>query len=253
MTPRFWLWLGFIGMSAGAALILLVGKRRTTAEEGDTIIHGIVPIIAACSYLAMAAGQGSIVLPAGPESGHALRVFYFARYIDWSFTTPLLLLGLAGTAMHSGRRRSAAVWGMLASDLVMIVTALCFGLSGVAWIKWTWFAISCGAFLAVFYAIFVQLREENAAEREDTRRDFKRDAAFLSVLWLAYPLILLLDEDGLGVLGATLSVALIALVDLTAKVVYGLLATVETARRVDRDLASGTPLAPSRGRRAAAE
>ena len=79
----------------------------------QTVLHGIVPIIAACSYFTMAAGQGSLLLPAGPDSAHALRVFYYARYIDWSFTTPLLLLGLAGTAMHSGMRRPAAVWGMI--------------------------------------------------------------------------------------------------------------------------------------------
>jgi bacteriorhodopsin len=54
MTPQFWLWLGFAGMAAGAAVILFIAKRRTPAEEADGIIHGIVPIIAACSYFAMA-------------------------------------------------------------------------------------------------------------------------------------------------------------------------------------------------------
>ena len=136
----------------------------------------------------------------------------------------------------------------------MVVTALIFGLTSVAWIKWTWFTISCGAFLAVFYAIFVQLREENAAERDDTRRDFMRNAVFLSVVWLGYPLILLVGQDGLGLLGGTAAVALIAVLDLTAKVVYGLMATVETARRVDRDLdGAPTRLATRDARPAAAE
>jgi bacteriorhodopsin len=240
MTPQFWLWLGFAGMSAGAALILVMGKRRTAAEETDTIIHGIVPIIAACSYLAMATGQGSIQLPAGPDAGTATRAFYFARYIDWSFTTPLLLLGLANTAMHSGMRRPAVIWGMIGSDLIMIVTAFVFGLSQVAWLKWTWFAISCGAFLAVYYGIFVQLREENAREREDTRTAFMQNAVFLSVLWMAYPVVLLFGDDGLGLLSPSLGLGIIAVLDLVAKVVYGIMATRRTAQRVDRDLAQGT-------------
>ncbi|KQP88335.1 bacteriorhodopsin [Methylobacterium sp. Leaf117] len=246
MTPQFWLWLGFAGMAAGAAAILFLGKRRTQAEEADTIIHGIVPIIAACSYFAMATGQGNILLPAGPEAADTARQFYFARYIDWTFTTPLLLLGLARTAMHSGMRRPAVVWGLIGSDLIMIVTALAFGLSTVAWIKWTWFAISCGAFAAVFYGIFVQLREENAAERADVQSDFRRNAVFLTAVWCAYPVVLLVGQDGLGILSPAVALAVVAILDLTAKVVYGIMATRETTRAVDRDLAEGhaaaTPL-----------
>ncbi|WP_342150556.1 bacteriorhodopsin [Methylorubrum sp. SB2] len=243
MTPQFWLWLGFAGMAAGAAAILFLGKRRTQAEEADTIIHGIVPIIAACSYFAMATGQGSLVLPAGPEAAEAARQFYFARYIDWAFTTPLLLVGLSRTAMHSGLRRPAVVWGLIGSDLIMIVTALAFGLSEVAWVKWTWFAISCGAFLAVFYGIFVQLREENAAERGDVRAAFLRNAVFLTVVWCAYPVVLLVGQDGLGLLSPTLALGIVAVLDLTAKVAYGLMATIQTTRAVDRDLTETRPSA----------
>ena len=243
MTPQFWLWLGCAGMAAGAAAILFLAKRRTLTEEADGIIHGIVPIIAACSYFAMATGQGSITLPAGPDAADVARQFYFARYIDWTFTTPLLLVGLARTAMHSGMRRQAVVWGLVGSDLIMIVTALAFGLSEVAAVKWTWFAISCGAFLAVFYGIFVQLREENAAERADVRKVFLRNAVFLTGVWCAYPVVLLVGQDGLGLLSPAVALAVVAILDLTAKVAYGILATIETTRAVDRDLAEGTAAA----------
>jgi bacteriorhodopsin len=240
MTPQFWLWLGFAGMAAGAAAILFMAKRRTPAEEADGIIHGIVAIIAACSYFAMATGQGSLILPAGPDAAEAARQFYFARYIDWTFTTPLLLVGLSRTAMHSGMRRPAVVWGLIGSDLIMIVTALAFGLSDVAAVKWTWFAISCGAFLAVFYGIFVQLREENASERADVRKAFVRNAVFLTGVWSAYPIVLLVGQDGLGILSPTAALAVIAILDLTAKVVYGIMATLEATRAVDRDLKDGS-------------
>ncbi|RZK87613.1 MAG: rhodopsin, partial [Methylobacterium sp.] len=44
----------------------------------------------------------------------------------------------------------------------------------------------------------------------------------------------------------SLALAVIAILDLTAKVVYGIMATLETTRAVDRDLAEGrtatTPL-----------
>lgn len=57
------LWVTTIIMLAGGLLILATGKRRTSSEGLHTVLHGVVPIIAACSYLAMATGQGLVTLP----------------------------------------------------------------------------------------------------------------------------------------------------------------------------------------------
>ena len=236
MTEQFWLWLATLVMLVGGLAILAIGKRRTPAEESHTVLHGIVPIIAACSYFAMAVGQGSIVLPIEGATG-AAREFYFARYIDWSFTTPLLLLALSLTAQHSGIRRPGAVGGVLLADLLMIATALFFGLSVTLWIKWTWFLISCVAFLGVFYVLWVSYVQAVALERADVQANYRRNAAILSVLWVAYPVILLVDTDGLGLIGATTGVALIAILDVVSKVAYGLIATVGETKAVDGELA----------------
>lgn len=243
MTPQFWLWLDTIGMALGAAAILFVGKRRTVAEESHTIYHGIVPIIAAVSYLAMAAGQGAVpiatALLGDPAQGTDLvltRTFYFARYIDWAFTTPLLLLPLALLAVHSRLRNLGLVAGLLLADLLMVVTALFFGLSSVAWIKWTWFLVSCGAFAAVYWVMWVPLRQQAALERADVQASYRANASILSVLWLIYPILLFFDADGLDLFNETLSVALIAILDFVAKVVYGLYTIRGFERIVDRDL-----------------
>lgn len=246
MNEQSWLWLGFAGMSAGAALILLTGKGKTPKEGMATILHGIVPIIAACSYFAMAVGQGSIIRPNNVPGADPQFNFYFARYVDWLFTTPILLTTLVMTATHTGLRRPGLLVGIILSDVIMIVTALFFGLTGVAWIKWTWFAISCGAFLAIYYVIWGPLREEAEHQREDVRGTFKATAVILSVVWFIYPIILLIDPEGLRWIGSTTSVALIAVTDLTAKVAYGLFATARHSRIADADLAEGagprTPL-----------
>ena len=239
MTPQFWLWLGFAGMASGAAAILFLAKRRTATEEADGIIHGIVPIIAACSYFAMATGQGSLVLPAGPDAAEAARQFYFARYIDWTFTTPLLLVGLARTAMHSGMRRSAVVWGLIGSDLIMIVTAFAFGLSVDPVLKWSWFGISCAAFLGVYYVLWIPNLQANKLERDDTRKTYRTNASMLSVLWFLYPFVLAASPDGLGIVGDATAILGIAILDVLSKVVYGLLAVSSDTKATDRDLAEG--------------
>ena len=236
MTAQFWFWLTTFAMLAGGLAILALGKRRTPGEEAHTVLHGIVPIIAACSYFAMAVGQGSIALPIEGVSG-ATRDFYFARYVDWTFTTPLLLTALSLTAQHSGVRRHGAMAGLLLSDVMMIATALFFGLSVTSWIKWTWFLISCVAFLGVFYVLWVSYMQEVKAERADVQANYRRNATILSVLWTGYPLILLIGTDGLGVIGSAASTAVIAILDLTAKVGFGLMVTTSHAKTVDRDLA----------------
>ena len=244
MTPQFWLWLDVIAMAVGAGAILFLGKRRTAAEESHTIFHGIVPIIASLSYLAMAAGQGvmpiTVALISDPTQSTDLllaRTFYYARYIDWAFTTPLLLLPLALLAVHSRPRHLGLVAGLLLADLMMIATALFFGLSVVPWIKWTWFLVSCGAFAAVYWVMWVPLRQQAALERADVARTWRANALVLSGLWLVYPVILFLDPDGLGVFSETVSVALIAIIDFVSKVVYGRYTIRGFERGVDRDLA----------------
>ena len=236
MSSNFWLWLTTIVMLLGGLAILAMGKRRTPTEEVHTALHGIVPIIAACSYFAMAIGQGAITLPVLGAAEGTTRVFYYARYIDWTFTTPLLLATLAMTAMHSGPKRPGIIVGVILADVMMIATAFFFGLSEVVWIKWTWFVISCVAFLAIYYVIWVTQMQANRDERDDVRGNYKRNATILTVLWFIYPIILFFAPDGTRIFSDAFSVFCIAVLDVVSKVVYGLLTTMADTKTVDRDL-----------------
>ena len=234
-------------MFVGGLLILFTGKRRTPSEELHTVCHGIVPIIAACSYFAMAIGQGSILLPtdtAVATGTAATRIFYYARYVDWSFTTPLLLLTLSMTAMHAGPKRTGAIMGVILADVMMIVTAFAFGASTFAFAKWAWFIISCIAFLGVYYVLWISNMQANAAERDDIRSTYRRNATVLSAVWLLYPVVLAFAPDGLNVMSDGLSVLCIAVLDVVAKVVYGLSAVKSDTQATDLDLAEGGTTRP---------
>lgn len=248
MDSHTLLWLTTLVMTAGGLLILLTGKRRTPSEELHTVLHGIVPLIAACSYFAMANGQGAIILGADAATAGtgAGRIIYFARYIDWTFTTPLLLVALSMTAMHAGQKRPGAIVGAVLADVMMILTAFLFGISEVAWIKWTWFIVSCAAFLGVFYVIWVSQMQANALERDDVRTSYRHNASVLTVLWLIYPVVLAVSPDGLNTIGDTLSTLLIAILDVVSKVIYGLMTVASDAKTTERDLAEGGRAAPLR-------
>lgn len=255
MTSNMILWAATAIMLAGGFAILAIGKRRTPAEEMQTVLHGVVPIIAACSYLAMATGQGLVSLPtvAAAAAGQPgpTRIFYYARYIDWTFTTPLLLLSLGLGAMRRGPKLYGALTGAILADLVMIVTAFAFGASLHDPAKWTWFIVSCAAFLGVYYVIWKPQMDASAGQRDDVRSTYRRDAALLSVVWLAYPVVLAVAPDGLGVIGDAAGVGAIAVLDVVAKVVFGLMSVRSDTRATDRDLAEGETATDRPLRRAA--
>ena len=245
MTSNQILWVTTFLMLAGGLLILAKGKRRTPSESLQTVLHGIVPIIAACSYFAMASGQGLVVLPtdAATAAGQAAptRIFYFARYIDWAFTTPLLLLTLGFSAMRRGPKRYGALVGAVLSDLIMIITAFAFGASLQDWTKWTWFIISCVAFLGVYYVIWKPQLEASAVQREEVQATYRRHAGILSVVWFVYPVVLAVAPDGLGAVSDTVSVLAIAVLDVIAKVIYGYIAVQADTEATTADLAESEP------------
>jgi bacteriorhodopsin len=238
MDETTWLWIGAFGLLGGSALLFATGGRRTQDEEGHTLIHGLVPLFAAIAYFAMARHQGGITLSSG-------RTFLFARYLDWSVTTPCLLLGLAMTALHGAHRRAGLVAGLLASDVVMIVTGLFFGASQDPFNKWVWYITSCVAFLAVYYVLFGPLREEANARDEVRASSYNRNAVILSALWFLYPIFVILGPDGIEWWSATLTTAAITILDIVAKVGFGLLTAASSKQATDGDLARGTVTSPS--------
>ena len=106
MNIETWLWVGTIGMLLGMVLLYLpLLSNKSEHEEGDMIAHFYVPMIAFTLYLLMALGAGALTTSTG-------RVFYFGRYIDWTFTTPLLLysLGVDRAAWHGYQAARPVVW-----------------------------------------------------------------------------------------------------------------------------------------------
>lgn len=232
MTETTWLWVGCAGMALGAVALFVVGHRRTQDEEAHTQIHVIVPVIASLSYFAMATRQGAITLSSGRE-------LLAVRYLDWLITTPLLLLALAMTALHGAHRRTSLVAALLGADALMIVTGFCYAASEATGPKWTWFLVSCGAFVAVYATLLGPLRREACARDAVRRAVYARTSLLLAVLWLLYPVIDLLGDNGLRVWSPVLTTASLTVVDLAAKIAFGFVAIAGSSKVADHDLAAG--------------
>lgn len=231
MTVELWMWIGTIGMSLGLLLLFFpMQKNKSISEEGDSIAHFLVPMIAMTLYLLMALGYGSVTLPSG-------RVFYYARYIDWSVTTPLLLLSLVSGAVKGHvRKRGALIAGLILSDVYMIVTGLVAGWTDAPTLKWWFYILSCLSFIAIYALLWGPFKVLSQSSPEG--ENYRKKAAALSLVWLGYPVVFLIGQEGLRLWSPLWDAVFFTSLDLIAKVAYGLWAVslVQSTGPVSEDL-----------------
>ena len=152
------------------------------------------------SYLAMATGLGKAWIPMPYHHDDAsnfrfYRELFYARSIDWLFTTPLLLLSLCFIAGLSPYETLLAIL----ADVFMIVTGLMSSFVGARWsdgerAKWAWYAVSCAGFLYIFWILFRGGFKAVADKPKKTRGLFVLLSTMTFALWCAYPIVFALGE-----------------------------------------------------------
>lgn len=151
-------------------------------------------IFASLSYFAMATGHGVSYHHSVEKHQHkhvpdttedVYRQVYWARYVDWSLTTPLLLLDLALLAGLNGGQILIAI----VADVIMILTGLfaAFGSEETAQ-KWGWYAIACIAYLVVIWQLAYHGRSMAAAKGGKVGNFFAAIGGFTLVIWTVYPM-----------------------------------------------------------------
>ena len=209
--------IGFIIMALASLGLYLHGDKRREFRH-HTQFHAMVPFIAATAYLGMWLGTGTITAPDG-------STVYLARYADWAVTTPILLAGLILTGLHEHPRHSTYILPAMVLDVIMVATGLLSAMAENPAERWAWFGWSCAAFAGVFFILWSPVRRigENLGGRIE--EVYRGNLVFLSVVWLAYPVIAAIGPEGLGIVDTGLENWVILVLDVTAKVVYGYVAT----------------------------
>ena len=157
------------------------------------ILTAFITTFATISYYGMAIKDGIVInkIKVGVERQDLIdipvyvhREVYWARYVDWSLTTPLLLLDLALLAGLSGANILVAV----VADLVMILTGLFAAFTVKEAPKWGWYAMACIAYLIVVYQLAINGRGVALNKDKKTGTFFIAIASFTLVLWTIYPM-----------------------------------------------------------------
>ncbi len=152
-------------------------------------------------------GQGRIEV-----QGHDV---FWARYLDWAITTPLILFSLS----RLGGVRGPILGGLLVSNELMVITGLFAALSPTS-PEYTWYIISCAFELAVFAIIYGPIASAARRQHSSVSGRFGQAMYFFTAYYVAYPIVWILGAKGLGFYGTPVETLLIALLDIIAKVIY---------------------------------
>ena len=219
------MWVGTALMTLGTLYFVWLGKDADESYKEFFIITIFITAIAAANYPSMALGFGVTELevtnapsfvPLAENGSYTLDIFW-ARYSDWLFTTPLLLLDIA-LLVNADRETIATLIGL---DVFMILTGLAATMSQV-WInRIVWWAVSTGALIALLYILVGRVGSMASEIGGDAAALFSTLRNIIIVLWLAYPVVWLIGSEGAALIGLGPETAIFALLDVSAKVGFG--------------------------------
>merc|ERR1712100_243877 len=223
-TGRICLWIGFIILFISAWTFINRSLRyhfygdhenhnlRLSAFlSGPAMVEGFVCLIASLAYLTMATGHGYYTRCDG-------RQFYFARYIDWVLTTPLMLHSL----VHFAGGSDDTFIYMFFMDILMIVAGLVASVVEDGF-KWFFFAFAILTFIPVIYYI-CWLRRKVVDSRFDYALffwNYSTMANLTAIAWFAYPIVWILCE-GTSAVSADGEAIIYTVLDLISKALLGM-------------------------------
>lgn len=229
-------WFYVIVMAAGAIIFITWSRDPRGVPQYEYLIATVIPIWSGLAYMSLALDQAKISVDG--------QTTYYARYIDWVVTTPLLLLSLSLMAMHKRSKSSSdytLIAALMATDVIMIVCGLVADLSPTP-IRYLWYSLGVVAFLVAMVLIWVPLRDK---ARTNPKREidsiYPRVAGLLTILWIGYPLIWLIGPSGFGLVNQLTDTVLFVTLPIISKVGFSLY-----------DLSLLRSLAPAEGRAAPA-
>ncbi|CAM3223636.1 bacteriorhodopsin [Deinococcus saxicola] len=192
--------LAFFG---GFVFFLTAHSRVVPEHRGAMALHAIICGIAGLSYFKIQNDFSHLlqVLAGTPTGGERLSLIHEAyvaigqfRYMDWTVTTPLLLLAAVLTLRVRTRQVIGPVIVMLLADVFMIATGF-IGNNQItadgtilAGPRLVWGTVSTLGYLVVVYVLFTQFRKYQRAAHDEEANAFKWAALATVTTWGVYPL-----------------------------------------------------------------
>jgi bacteriorhodopsin len=205
------LWLAFFALFLPGIYFM---SEMYKCDDGRRYFHFLttmIAFIASLAYLTMATGHGVYIREFDG------REFYYMRYIDWTITTPLMLLDILGFA---GASADTKYW-VIGCDILMIVAGLIGGFVDGEEKYYFWF-FGVLVFLPILYQLLEGLKGNLANADESVRTLFNRVSVLTAITWSCYPIVWLAGE-GHGNIDVDTECICYVLLDVLAKSLFGII------------------------------
>ena len=185
----------------GATVVFSMGTRTHVAPEHNTsrVLTACIGLVAAISYYFIQDYYrqflGSVDgAPTYEESKNAFLTIGQLRYMDWTVTTPLLIIKMMMMAKIKGRRGYRLLAMALIGDVWMIATGfigeqqLAAGNVIEVGPRLLWGAVSTIGYLALVYALYRVWKEFVPQALSVEQRGFRYMAVTVVTFWGVYPI-----------------------------------------------------------------
>jgi len=200
------LWTGFACMAGSSCYFLSSAMNRSAKQRNIEMITFFITAIATLAYLSMASGYGVL-------DNHTQQPFFYARYLDWLFTTPLMVwdvLALAGAP-------SDDILQCVFIDILMIAFG-CVGAQTPEGQKWYFFIIGMLCYVHVVQTLLKYNKSQKYGEA--AQKLYNKVASMTIVLWSLYPLVWVVAE-GTRMISPSLEACCYMIMDVLSKCLFG--------------------------------
>lgn len=218
------LWVLFVLMLISTITFIGLSWRIAIPKRLFYQITTYVTLISTFTYYAMATGGGWNYHHIWVTNGHkhdipdthkvVLRQIFWARYVDWLLTTPLILFNLGALAGLSGSN----ILNIIVAATAMNFTSIFSIYSHGSRTTWGWYAMSWLAFAGIGWHLVVNARA--AAQRRGGQLLFNPIALYTVLVWVGY-LVITAVSDITRAISPNETIIAYAVLDILAKPALG--------------------------------
>ncbi|CAH0052992.1 unnamed protein product [Clonostachys solani] len=214
-------WIFTVCSIMGACCLAVIGHSFTRPAH-QRLFHQLIMValfVGCVSNFAVASNLGQVPIQVefvrgGKVVAAGTREIFYARYIDWFITTPLLLSALLLTASVSW----STLLAVILVDEAMVVCYLLGALTQTTY-KWGFWTFGVAAFLYIAYSVLIVGRRGANNIGGTVRTTYNISGIVLITTLLLYPIAFGCSEGG-NVIHPDSEAIFYGILDLLAKVVF---------------------------------
>eukprot|EP01026_Neomeris_dumetosa_P067878 TRINITY_DN6634_c0_g1_i1.p1 TRINITY_DN6634_c0_g1~~TRINITY_DN6634_c0_g1_i1.p1 ORF type:complete len:240 (+),score=32.16 TRINITY_DN6634_c0_g1_i1:205-924(+) len=175
----------FVAMAVAAITFAIAAQFRPVSLRLAYYVNIAICTIAATAYYAMAV-NGMDGTPV-----HDDRQVIYARYVDWFFTTPLLLLDLV---LMTNMPTTMISW-VMGADVFMITLGIIGAFADTPY-KWVYFGAGCVFQACLTWGMINPIFKEELKKNKEYTTGYTTLLIYLIVVWVFYPIVWGLGAGG---------------------------------------------------------